>query len=143
MEAEILKKSGLKSTRQRVRMLELLSEAAVPLTAEELYHTVSGETQVNLSTVYRTLGLLTEKGVLLKTPGQDGRAYYQLNNGAHRHHLICSACHEVVLIDSCPLEELGHRLSETTGYTIIGHSFEFVGICPDCARHTSTVKHQA
>ncbi len=132
---QILKRAGLKSTRQRIGVLKLLKQAAKPLTAEELYDSAEDKTQINLSTVYRTLGTLTEKGVLLKTPGQDGKAYYQLNNSAHRHQLTCSVCHRVVLIESCPLEELGRRLSKTTGYTITGHSFEFIGICPSCAGH--------
>ncbi len=130
---QVLRDAGLKSTKQRLCILELLARSARPLTAEELYQEVGDSGQMNLSTVYRTLGSLTEKGVLLKTPGQEGRAYYQLNNSAHRHQLSCLVCHKVVLIDSCPLEELGRRLSRSTGYIITGHSFEFTGICPNCA----------
>ncbi len=133
MEEDILHRAELKSTRQRRTILQVLEHAGRPMTAEEIHEAVSQDYRVNLSTIYRTLGVLTEKGVLIKMQGIDDKASYQLGS-RHKHQLVCARCHQVVLIDACPLEQLGRQLSEETGYVITGHSLEFVGLCPKCAR---------
>ncbi len=135
MASNILKVNALKNTRSRQIVLHIVEDAAVSLTAEDIYARAfqSGE-PVTLSTVYRTLSTLSEKGVLLKSISQDGKTYYQPNSHQHKHRLVCKVCNEIILIENCPLEALEADLEKETGYTINGHNLEFSGICPRCAK---------
>ena len=66
MEKEILKSAELKNTKKRQTILSILEKARKPLTAEEIYDKTIGHTRMSFSTVYRTLGALTEKQILMK-----------------------------------------------------------------------------
>lgn len=133
MEREILKSVELKSTKKRKIILSILEKAHAPLTPEEIYEEAKHYISMSFSTVYRCLGALTDKKVLLKQVRQDGKTYYQFNNQSHRHLLVCSICGEIITIDECPLHDLELILNEKTGYVITGHSLEFSGVCPNCA----------
>ena len=133
MSDDILEQAALKATKQRKYILSVLELTHKPLTAEEILKSAPDEVQINLSTVYRTLGVLTEKGILLKTIHSDGKSCYQLNQNPHSHLLRCSICNNSVCIDGCPIEQLCCQLEEQTGYLVTGHSLEITGICPECA----------
>ena len=128
-----LKENDLKRTKCRTAILTLLENTPVPITAEGIYQALSGEMHVSLSTVYRTVSTMAEKGLVLKNIGVDGITYYQLNNHHHCHYLICTQCNALLPIDGCPLHTLEENLSATTGYHITGHHLEFFGLCPKCA----------
>ncbi|WP_052446804.1 Fur family transcriptional regulator [Candidatus Soleaferrea massiliensis] len=134
MSEDLLEQAELKATKQRRFILSVLEFTHKPLTAEEILKASPPDVKVNLSTIYRTLGVLTEKGILIKTINGDGKACYQFNHHPHCHLLRCSVCDGSVRIDSCPIEQLCSQLEEQTGYTVTGHSLEITGVCPDCAR---------
>lgn len=133
MDERILREAGLKATPRRKAMLRILLESEYPLTAEEIYRSLSGERKCDLSTVYRALNTMAEHRLLQKNVHRDGKVYYQLNLEHHSHQLVCERCHESVPIDLCPLEQLERDLRENTGYRITGHRFEISGVCPRCA----------
>lgn len=133
-ENNILKSANLKSTKKRLVILSVLNTANSPLLAEDILKETSKKVSINLSTIYRALFALTEKGILLKQTGQDGKTYYQINNRKHKHQLVCSLCNKVILIDCCPLLKFENELCKNTGFTITSHNLEFTGICPDCAK---------
>jgi len=135
MNENILKSSDLKTTKRRMAILIILEKSLVPMTAEEIYSIVVNEVNMSLSTMYRALGTLSEKGIFLKHLSQDGKTYYQINNHQHKHQLVCNICNGVIPIDACPLTKLEKSLTQQTGFTITGHSLEFSGICPKCAEH--------
>lgn len=140
MEPGFLKEYGLKNTPGRQAVLEVLAHAQEPLTAEEVYRRVlagegaEGPRRTCLSTVYRTLATLAEKGLLLRGSGQDGALLYQLRDSRHRHYLVCTRCGSSVPIPGCPLEGLERSLGAKTGFAITGHNLELYGLCPRCAR---------
>lgn len=135
MDKNVLKSSDLKTTKRRLAILAVLENSAVPMTAEDIYSRVINNVPMSLSTAYRTLGTLSEKGILLKNLCQDGKTYYQINTHQHKHQLVCTLCNETVPIDDCPLSNIEKSLIKQTGFTITGHSLEFSGICPKCAKH--------
>lgn len=137
MEQNILKKAELKTTKKRQILLFLLQKQARPMTAEELHELANNILPINVSTVYRTLNTLTEKGILIRSVRQDGKAYYALPKKDHSHRLVCDLCGKVIPIETCPLSELEETLQEQTGFRITGHSLEFTGLCPDCAKKTT------
>lgn len=138
MDAGLLRDCGLKNTPSRQAVLEVLAAAPGPVSAEEVYRRIlsgAGEhgRPVSLSTVYRTLATLTEKGLLLRSSGQDGALCYQLRDSRHRHYLVCTGCGSTVPIRGCPLTALEEALGAETGFAITGHNLELYGLCPRCS----------
>ncbi|MFA9380556.1 MAG: Fur family transcriptional regulator [Acetanaerobacterium sp.] len=134
MNDEILTRLGIKATRQRRAIIDIIVAADTPLSADEIYARIPEHSGVNYSTVYRTLGTLAEKGVLLKVGGVGGKIFYLLKNHTHKHHLVCSECQKLLEISECPIESLSRQIAQTTGFVITGHCLELTGICPDCAK---------
>lgn len=133
----LLKSNNIKVTKQRVGIVQLLSEAGSPLTAEDIYLALSGgeKGSANLSTVYRILDAFTQKDILIKTNlNLEGKATYELNHREHRHHIICIFCNEIIPIKGCPLKDYEIRMKKATGYEILGHNLEIRGVCPKCQK---------
>ena len=91
---EVLKRSGLKNTRHRASILEVLQKNDRPMTAEQVYLELKeGDIHVNLSTVYRTLETLAEKDLVVKLNiAGETRTLFELNHKVHRHYLVCLGC---------------------------------------------------
>ena len=122
-----LRRVGLRATPQRVEILAILMSEGEDQTAEEIYRRCApGET--NLSTVYRTLGVLCQRAVLNRTLGPDGAYGYYLPGTRHRHQLVCLECGARMDLPSCPMEDLRQRMEAECGYRITGHSLELTGI---------------
>ncbi len=134
MQENILKKNGLRITENRKVILDILEAKHEPKTADEIYLQARLQHELNFSTVYRVLSVLTEKNIILKSVGGDGKAYYQINSHNHSHYLVCSECRKRVPIEDCPLDAIGEKLVEKTGFHITGHNLEFIGECPECIR---------
>lgn len=133
MSKKMLQEAGLRCTQRREIILQVLSRAQTPLTADEVHAEAIKLERMGLSTAYRVLAQLTEAGLLLKNEGGDGRSYYQIASApSHMHTLHCTVCGDVVPIEGCPLAELEEHLCAETGYTITGHSLTFTGVCPRC-----------
>ena len=133
-ENNILKSVNLKTTKKRMIILSVLNKSDTPLTSEDILEQTSKEVNINLSTIYRALNALTDKGILLKQLSNDGKTYYQINNREHKHQLVCSLCNKIILVSCCPLKKFENDLCEETGFTITSHNLEFTGICPECAK---------
>ncbi len=132
---ELLKKSGLKVTKQREAILDILLSSPAHLTAEDIYLELKGAGHdFGLSTVYRTLSSLEEHRIVEKSglPGDGGRQYYNIAHTGHRHHLVCVKCKRCILLDECPVEAFTAAVCKAHGFTLTGHSFEIFGVCPDC-----------
>ena len=108
------------------------------MTTAELHAAAAAErSDVGLVTVYRTLHLLSELGLLCQLSPESRQPTYLLRRPeAHHHHLVCSGCGHVVDFTSGDVERLEARLTRETGYAIEGHVLEFTGRCPECrSRH--------
>ena len=131
---ENLRRSGLKNTRHRSEILDVLEECSLPLAAEQVYLKLKERgTDVNLSTVYRTLEALAGKGLARKIRiTGEGRALYEYNRRLHRHYLVCLGCKKKLPIEHCPLGDFEKALERDTNFTISGHSLDIYGYCPEC-----------
>jgi Fur family ferric uptake transcriptional regulator len=134
--ADFLARSGLKSTRQRDRIVHAFFDAGRHLSAEELYHRIrSGDPSIGLVTVYRTLKLLQEAG--LATGRQFGDSYTRFDpNPADRphDHLICTRCGKIQEFADTNLHALREKVARGRGFTVTEHRLELYGLCRDCAR---------
>jgi len=134
---EVLKQRGYKLTQQRRAVLEALAHARSHLSAQAVHENVRAERpSIGLATVYRTLHVLKEVGVVCELPSYDAMHTYTLAATAdHHHHLVCSGCGTVVDFTTASLDELAQRLELETGFVIENHMLEFAGICSDCTRN--------
>jgi len=131
--AGLLEGVGVRPTRQRVVVLTELMGERNDVTAQQLHARLRtrGE-RLGLATVYRTLGLLADEGVVDALSHRPGELCYRLCGEGHHHHLVCSSCHQVVELDECELEPWLERISEAHGFVTTGHRLEVAGLCGDC-----------
>ncbi len=131
---ELLKKHGLKNTRQRSAILDILDGEQVPLSAEDVYIELKKQDiAANLSTVYRTLDVMLAKGLIREAGvAGDNRAMYELNRTEHRHYLVCMGCKKITPLDKCPIKDYENEIARETHYTIAGHRLDIFGFCPQC-----------
>lgn len=129
-----LKNRGLKATKQRIAILDVLEKSKSPLSAEQLYFILAkGETSVNLSTIYRVLDQLLLNKLVVRLGMTDGSpALYEYNHAHHKHYLICLGCKKTVPIEGCPLSGYEQELAASTGYRMEGHRLDIYGYCPLC-----------
>jgi Fur family transcriptional regulator, ferric uptake regulator len=139
-----LKENGLKNTRQRKAILDILSESRQPLAAEDVYLKLKqNRTEINLSTVYRSLETMSGKSVIRKVSvSGDNRMLYELNEQTHQHYLVCMNCKKIQPVGHCPLEAYEKALAHDTNYSIMGHRLDIYGLCPECqdAAHPKDIK---
>jgi len=133
---EMLAGKGLKNTKNRVLILEILDHAPNPMTADEIFILLRrNEPSANLSTVYRTLDTLVKKGLILKaTLMEDNRARYEYNRMEHRHHLVCISCNRMIPVTDCPIDEYASALCSREGFEPAGHRLEIYGVCSGCKK---------
>lgn len=128
----LLKEHKLKNTKKRQAVIKILEQASTSLPIEHIYERVKTNMPMNLSTVYRIITVLCEHTIVLKTTNQDGKSYYQLNHHRHEHYLICKHCQKIIAVEECPLHDLEEKLEQLTGFHILDHRLEFIGVCPNC-----------
>ena len=136
MDADVLKSVSMKATKKRIMILESVRTSPSPVTAEDIYEKLYKSLDISLSTVYRALNAMSDKGIIIKAVRQDGKTYFHFNDHQHKHELICSVCHRSVDVEDCPFDEISRKIAQKTGFVITGHNMEFTGICPNCAGKT-------
>lgn len=134
----ILKEKGYKLTPQRRSILdEIIKNEGSHLTTEEIYDLVKVTCpEIGLATVYRTVQLLEEMGVLYKLDLDDGCSRYELcdeDESHQHHHLICQNCGKVIEVEGDLLEELEQGIEKKYNFKIKNHSLKFYGICDNCS----------
>ena len=108
-----LSQRGYRLTPQRMMILEAVEGADDHISAEELYTQVCTRyPHINISTVYRTLELLEELGLVTKTDMGDGRVRYHSIKKGHHHHLVCQKCGQIIDLDESVLSPLKDVLSQ-------------------------------
>jgi Fur family transcriptional regulator, ferric uptake regulator len=128
-----LAQAGLRATRQRMLVLETLAAEPHDATAQEIYSRLRrGGDAVGLATVYRTLALLSEKGVVDVLSHHGGERCYRLCGDEHHHHLLCERCHRVVEVQECGLDDWVTAAAKRHGFVATDHRVEIVGLCADC-----------
>lgn len=101
--------------------------------AQEVWEELrTGQKGVGRSTVFRTLELLAELGVLDRVHAADGGHRYAVCETRHHHHLVCLQCSTVTVAVSSDIEEQIHRLAEAANFELLTHHLELVGRCATC-----------
>ena len=131
---------GIKRTKQREDVFRVLVQAEKPLSAIEIYNRIQedkksaegGRTSYAISTIYRSLTVFEEKGLVEKsTLMGDDTAVYEWQHGKHKHYAICLNCHKLVPLTKCPFEHMKLDTSDEN-FTVTSHKLEIYGYCNKC-----------
>ena len=126
-----LKRVGLKATAPRKEILKILSFQ--PMSAQEVHKVLKEKGfNVDLVTIYRTLELFNNLGMVRKIKFEDNIARYEiLSSEAHHHHLVCIKCGlvEDVMINE---DEFVAEIEKQSQFRVERHSLEFFGFCKRC-----------
>ncbi|MEO9824924.1 MAG: Fur family transcriptional regulator [Paracoccaceae bacterium] len=120
---------GLRMTDQRRTIASVLEDAEDHPDVEELYARASAlDAGISLATVYRTVKLFEEAGILEKLEFGDGRARYEDATREHHDHLIDMNSGEVIEFISAEIEALQDKIAREYGYELKGHRLELYGV---------------
>jgi Fur family ferric uptake transcriptional regulator len=128
-----LRARGYRMTPQREMIIAALTSSDHHITAEEIFESLHERTRaLNIATVYRTLDLLVEEGLVCRTDLGGDRVYYApLRHGPHIH-LVCRHCGQVIEVDYSQIAPLKKRLQEQYGFAADLKHVSFFGICETC-----------
>lgn len=134
---EQLKSKGYKLTPQRRSIVDIIIEKeGEHLTAEEIYDYVKERCpEIGLATVYRTVQMLEELGIVGRLDLNDGCSRYELlhSDEQHRHHhLVCNSCNKVIEVQDDLLDELEQEVEKNYKFKILDHCVKFFGLCKEC-----------
>ena len=123
---------GMRMTEQRRIIARVLSEATDHPDVEEVYRRASDiDSQISIATVYRTVRLFEEAGILERHDFGDGRARYEAAPEAHHDHLIDVETGNVIEFVDPELEALQKRIAEKLGFRLVDHRMELYGVSID------------
>ena len=135
-----LKNVGLKATAPRMRILELFQKAQESgavrhLTAEDIYKQLVAENiEVGLATVYRVLTQFEAAGLIVRHYFGNDRATYEMYDGAHHDHIVCTRCGRVEEFVDKEIEKRQKQIAVRLGFELEGHSLALYGVCEDCRK---------
>jgi Fur family ferric uptake transcriptional regulator len=127
---------GVRTTRQRTAVAELLSKVDGFRSAQELHDLLRHDgASVGLTTVYRHLQALADAGQIdmLRTDGGEA-VYRRCPTAEHHHHLVCRSCGRSVEVEGPAVEAWASAVAEQHGFTEVTHTAEVFGTCTSCAR---------
>ena len=120
---------GLRMTEQRRTIADVLEDSKDHPDVEELYtRATARDPGISLATVYRTVKLFEEAGILDKLEFGDGRARYEDAERDHHDHLIDINSGEVIEFVDTEIEALQERIAKKLGYRLKGHRLELYGV---------------
>ena len=130
-----LKNLGLKATFPRLKILDVFRKSGLRhLSAEDVYRLLIAEkVDIGLATVYRVLTQFEQAGILARSQFDGGKAVFELNDGDHHDHLICTHCGKVVEFSDADIEKRQHRVARDNGFTLESHAMVLYGVCSACA----------
>jgi Fur family transcriptional regulator, ferric uptake regulator len=130
----------LRNTRQRQVILEELRKLDSHPTAAALYAIVRNRLpKISLATVYRNLETLNQLGIVQKLEFGGNEARYD-GMVANHDHIRCVQCGKLEDVSRPPLDLPGVKANDLGGYKILGHRFEYLGVCPACRASEPTGK---
>ena len=120
---------GVKLTDQRRVIAQVMSESSDHPDVDELYNRVSKiDPKISIATVYRTVKLFEETGILTKHEFKGGKARYEELNESHHDHLIDVKTGEIIEFVDEEIEKLQKKVAEKYGYTLVDHKLELYGV---------------
>lgn len=129
-----------RNTKQRRVILEAVESLGCHPTAEEVYDEVRKVLpRTSMSTVYRNLAILTDRGEIRAVKGAGGEMHY--DHSVHDHcHIQCSRCGRICDVDLYPVDRNRLETEAISGFVVEEVNIHLVGKCPDCYKQTEKEK---
>ena len=120
---------GVKLTDQRKIIARVMSQSNDHPNVNELYNRVSKiDSRISISTIYRTVKLFEESGILAKHEFKGGKARYEELNESHHDHLIDVKSGEIIEFVDEEIEKLQKKVADKYGYELVDHKLELYGV---------------
>ena len=136
MEPSHLRRAGLKITVPRLKILEILASSQPRhMSAEDVYRRLLEANQdIGLATVYRVLTQFESAGLVTRHHFEGGTAVFELNEGEHHDHIVCTDCGRVEEFTDDSIEDKQREIAARLGFEISDHSLTLHGRCvrPNC-----------
>ena len=131
-----LNRGGLRFTNQRALILQLIHQGKGHLDANEVYRRArERQPSLSLSTVYRTLRMFKELGLVKEVHFDEGHHHYEVRASREHHHLICLGCGRVVEFQYPLARYVMRNVAEAKGFDIVGTEIRMSGYCSECRQH--------
>ena len=130
-----LKNTGLKATLPRLKILEIFQKGGQRhMTAEDVFRVLLEErSDVGLATVYRVLTQFEQAGLLMRSNFESGKAVYELDQGSHHDHFVCTSCGKVEEFYDAEIEKRQQLVAKNKGWVVQDHAMALYGQCATCA----------
>lgn len=128
-ENQEIRKAGLKVTLPRVKILQILEQSTDRhMSAEDVYKALleAGD-DVGLATVYRVLTQFEQAGLVARHNFDGGHSVFEIDDGEHHDHLVCTESGAVVEFHNAKIEQLQKKVAEELGYELTAHSLVLYG----------------
>ena len=135
-----LKSTGLKATLPRLKILEIFQTSPVRhLTAEDVFRVLMLEhSDIGLATVYRVLTQFEQAGLLIRSNFQSGKAIYEVDEGEHHDHFVCTMCAKVEEFFDPEIEKRQQAIAKSKGWVVHDHSMALYGHCAECVKNPTS-----
>ncbi len=131
--ARVLNERGYSVTPGRRTIVEAVADREMVFTSNDVERWVNDrDPSIGRATVFRTLELLAEIGLLGRVHGDNGCHGYTVCETGHHHHLVCTECGRVIPAEGCNVYDEVRRVAERYGFQVEGHRLEFMGRCREC-----------
>ncbi|MBN9329073.1 MAG: transcriptional repressor [Comamonas sp. SCN 67-35] len=132
---EELKSTGLKATLPRLKIMEIFQQGKQRhMTAEDVFRVLlEDRSDIGLATVYRVLTQFEQAGILMRSNFDGGKAVYELNEGQHHDHFVCTGCGKVEEFFDGEIEKRQQRIAKDRGWQVHDHAMALYGLCAECA----------
>ncbi len=133
--AEFLKRRGLRMTKPREAILARVLSAQGHFRAEELARDIAAAGGASRASVYRTLNLMAEAGLLKKSVVGEGYARYERAFGHPDHdHMVCVRCERIIEFRDSSIEKKVQAIAEKAGFAVHGRRLQITGLCARCQK---------
>lgn len=132
--AETLRSAGLRATKQRIAVYDILIKKKCALSIENILSL--SPVAMNESTAYRIIEQFVEKELVRKMYFQTGKTFFEIMTDHHHHHIVCTQCHDVESVPSCVVDKNIQSVTQgSRKFSMISdHMLEFFGTCKTCTR---------
>ena len=130
-----VQRNKLKSSTRRELILEAFAAMGRHVTAEELLRAVRDrDERIGAATVYRTLRVFQESGIVAERRFEGGTTRFELVGDDHHDHLICTSCRTIIEFEDEAIEREQSRGATRHGFDLRSHRHELYGICASCRK---------
>lgn len=130
-----LREVSLKATPARLGVLKILETIDKPIDVQTLIEYLNKkDIKTDPATVFRIVGMFTQKGLLKPIQLNEGKFRYELSSKSDHHHLVCNKCGDIEDISDCNINALEKDIEKRKKFKVVNHALEFFGVCPACSR---------